>query len=280
MANVLPEVVPRVSNMSTDGWYCQTDGAARRRIVANLGSATEPVFQVAGVPGFTHNASAVIDVDADYTRFRTHAESVAAGVFGEDPDGILFEAGELVDSVLPDDAEERYDRCVERCVKSIELIPENCTGNITEPTRAIGEVRTLVTRKSRLDTLTYVEETQGWVFPQDANDETTPARVFASSTSNFPDVYVDMTNTALQGAYPASVTVPSRTYMKDTAAGGTVFFNVLGLGEDWDGTIRFRWDGAERATRPPSRLRAPPAHWRTRPCDRPTTARAAATDRS
>ena len=174
MANVLPEVVPRVSNMSTDGWYCQTDGAARRRIVANVGSATEPVFRVAGVPGFTHNASAVIDVDADYTRFRTHAESVAAGVFGDAE--MKFQAGELLDSVLPDDAEERYERCVERCVKSIELIPENCTGNITEPTRAIGEVRTLVTRKARLDTLTYVEETQGWVFPQIGAKGCTPSR--------------------------------------------------------------------------------------------------------
>jgi hypothetical protein len=36
------------------------------------------------------------------------------------------------------------------------------------------EVRTLVASKARLATLTYVEETQGWVIPQDADDRQQP----------------------------------------------------------------------------------------------------------
>ena len=104
-------------------------------------------------PRTVHNASAVVEVDADYTRYRDGALAIGAGnVFGAA--AILFPAGQLVDSVLPDNADERFDRAVERCVKSIELRPENCTGNINEPTRAMAEVRTLVASKARLATLT------------------------------------------------------------------------------------------------------------------------------
>ena len=69
MANELPAVLPVIRNMPTDGWYCQTNGSARRRITKNTGTATRAEFAVQGVPGHSHNASAVVEVDADYTRY-------------------------------------------------------------------------------------------------------------------------------------------------------------------------------------------------------------------
>ena len=65
MANELPEVVPDVQSMPTTGWFCQTEGNARRRVSKNKGSELDGIYDVAGVPGHTHNASAVVSVDAD-----------------------------------------------------------------------------------------------------------------------------------------------------------------------------------------------------------------------
>ena len=82
MANELPEVVPLVQSMPTTGWILQTQGSARRRITDNKSKRrsgnfdTEGIYDVAGVPGHSHNASAVVAVDADYTRYRTVALSI------------------------------------------------------------------------------------------------------------------------------------------------------------------------------------------------------------
>ena len=76
MANELPEVVPQVQSMPTTGWFCQTSGNARRRITKNTGSSENGIYDVAGIPGHSHNASAVISVDADYSRYRQTALSV------------------------------------------------------------------------------------------------------------------------------------------------------------------------------------------------------------
>jgi hypothetical protein len=76
MANELPEVVPNVQSMPTTGWFCQTSGNARRRITKNTSSLKsgnadiEGIYDVAGVPGHTHNANAVISVDANYSAYR------------------------------------------------------------------------------------------------------------------------------------------------------------------------------------------------------------------
>ena len=64
MANELAEVMPKVQSMPTTGWFCQTSGSARRRVVQNKSKTktldTEGIFDVAGVPGHTHNTSAVV----------------------------------------------------------------------------------------------------------------------------------------------------------------------------------------------------------------------------
>ena len=179
MANPLPEVSPVVTSMPTTGWHLQTGGSARMRKAKNKGSELQGIFDVAGIPGHTHNASAVATVDADYTRYRTVALNIAANIWAYG--ALAFPVGLLTDSIDPDNADERYDRAIERCVGYITLRPENCQSSIREPTRSIGEVRTLVAPKARLDTLTYVEELGGWRIP-DANDEKTEQDLLSSSS--------------------------------------------------------------------------------------------------
>ena len=175
MANELPEVIPDVQSMPVTGWFCQTGGSARRRITKNTSKMRrgnldiEGVYDVAGVPGHTHNASAVVSVDANYSAYRQRALNVASRIWAYN--ALVMPVGLLTDSVEPDNAAERYERAIERCVGNIALFPENCTGHIREPTRSISGIRTLVAPKSRLDTLTYVDEQGGWRVQQDADDE-------------------------------------------------------------------------------------------------------------
>ena len=181
------------------------------------------------MPGHTHNTSAVVSVDANYSAYRERAITIPALVwaYGE----LNLPVGLLTDSIEPDNAEERYERAIERCVGYTVLRPENCTGSIREPTRSIGEIRSLVTPKSRLDTLTYVEERRGWRVPlnRDDVDEKTERDPLVSG---FPDVYIDMR--PLTQIVPAGVTrpyVPASLYLESTefryeirvAAAGEVF---------------------------------------------------------
>jgi hypothetical protein len=143
---------------------------------------------VKGLPGHTHNSSAIISVDADYTEYRESTISVAENVWAVG--AINMPPGLLTDSVEPDHADERYDRAIEKCVGYMSLFPENCTGHIEEPTRSIGEIRTLVAPKARLETLTYIDERGGWVVPVDENDE--KASEHTRLVSRFPDVHVSV----------------------------------------------------------------------------------------
>ena len=145
--------------MPTTGWFCQTSGNARRRVTKNTSSLKsgnvdiEGIYDVAGVPGHSHNSSAVVSIDANYSTYRHRALNVNAGIWGYG--ALALPVGLLTDSVEPDHAEERYERAIERCVGYTSLFPENCTGHIREPTRSIGEIRTLVAPKARLDTLLH-----------------------------------------------------------------------------------------------------------------------------
>ena len=230
MANELLEVVPDVESMPTTGWFCQTSGNARRRITKNSSTMKsgltdiEGIYDVTGVPGHTHNASAVISVDANYSAYRQRALNVAAGIWGYG--ALALPIGLLTDSVEPDHAQERYERAIERCVGYTSLFPENCTGHIREPTRSIGEIRTLVAPKARLDTLTYTEERRGWRVPKNA-DDSKESEERAALVSDFPDVYIDVRPlTSVQVATIALGTSPGSLYM-ETA---TFRYRVVGAG--------------------------------------------------
>ena len=220
MANELPEVIPSVQSMPTTGWFCQTSGNARKRVAQNISAGTQGnidtrgTYAVTGVPGHTHNASAVISVDADYSAYRERAITIPALVWAYG--ALELPVGLLTDSIEPDNAEERYERAIERCVGYTVLRPENCSGSIREPTRSIGEIRSLVTPKSRLDTLTYVEERRGWRVPLNANDvdEKTEREPLVSG---FPDVYIDMRPlTQIISAGVDREYVPSSLYLEST----------------------------------------------------------------
>ena len=60
MANILPEVQPIVTSMPAKGYELQTGGSARRSFIKN----TDDTYFIHGVPGHTHNASAMISVTA------------------------------------------------------------------------------------------------------------------------------------------------------------------------------------------------------------------------
>ena len=86
MANELPEVIPSVQSMPTTGWFCQTSGNARKRVAKNIAGATQDnidtrgTFAVTGVPGHTHNTSAVVSVDANYSAYRQRALNTYAQI--------------------------------------------------------------------------------------------------------------------------------------------------------------------------------------------------------
>ena len=215
MANELLEVAPVVQSMPTTGWFYQTSGSARRRVSKNKGSELNGIFDVAGVPGHTHNSSAVVSIDANYSTYRTTAIQVPAGVWSYD--ALALPAGLLMDSEEPDHTEERYDRCIEKCVGYITLFPENCTGNIHEPARSISEIRTLVAPKARLDTLTYVEQRRGWVVPVDEDDEKYERDLLVS---DYPSIDLDVRPLGVVKNNSITITasdVPGSLFIETTA---------------------------------------------------------------
>ena len=225
------------------------------------------------MPGHTHNTSAVVSVDANYSAYRDRAITVSAGVWGYG--ALNLPVGLLTDSIEPNNAEERYERAIERCVGYTVLRPENCTGSIREPTRSIGEIRTLVTPKSRLDTLTYVEERRGWMVPNNGDDvdEKTERDPLVSS---FPDVYIDMRPLtqivpalldrenapgslyleSTEYRYEIRTTAPDDVFIGRTASNEYAIGVATAAGDaaevarltpiQWDGTLRFVWDADER----------------------------------
>ena len=56
MANILPEVQPVVTSMPDRGYELQTGGSARRSFIKNNNNT----YFIHGVPGHTHNSSAMI----------------------------------------------------------------------------------------------------------------------------------------------------------------------------------------------------------------------------
>ena len=139
MANVLPEVRPLVESMPHEGFVMQTGGSARRSFIKNNGFDH---YFVHGVPGHTHNASAMLSVTADYSERRGVAEDIGAGVWAEEKVDLAVD--DFTDSVEP------YDRAIERGIGTITLIPENCQHIIKEPARSISEIRTIVSGKADL----------------------------------------------------------------------------------------------------------------------------------
>ena len=183
MAQLRPEVRPDVTSMPVDGFVMQTGGSARRRVVQFDESMNS--YKVTGVPGHTHNTSAVCSVLVDNTE-RSNVPFTISNDFANQ--AVVHNAPRYTDSAAVDESE--YDRAIERGIGEIAIIPENCHQEIREPVRDIYELRTLVTPKDKLDTLTYVEEVGGFVdqatgeVPVDENNQV--------AEPTYPDVQVDL----------------------------------------------------------------------------------------
>ena len=254
MANVLPEVRPAVESMPHEGFVMQTGGSARRSTIKNNGLDS---YFVTGVPGHTHNASAMISVTADYSRTRTVAAAIDPSWAEEKVD---LGVGAYQDSVEPDDAEELYDRAIERGIGTITLVPENCQHNIKEPVRSISEVRTIVSAKDRRDTMTYVDNEFGWVDP--VTGELTSVTVFNRMEPvmvNFYGYPAPWGDTVSQNIVHVQV-ANSPTIRQPVYIGSrqnlTYRYAIQSLGSDlpagpadWDGNVPFMWDEASRTYR-------------------------------
>ena len=178
MQHILPEVRPFVNSMPEETYVVQTGGSARSR---EINTTDNSRVEVSGVPGHTHNATAIASISADFRELRG-----AAVVMSAEQGGVTLAAAHITDSNTIADEVATFDRALEKGIGTIKLLPENCHHEINEPTRAIAEVRTIVTSKQQLESLTYIEERGGWVNPDGG------ARI----VSDFPAVYVDLIGAA------------------------------------------------------------------------------------
>ena len=287
MSQLQSEVRPLVRAMPRHGFNLQTGGSARRRVIKPFHqqypeSQTYPTqneFRVSGVPGHTHNSSAIASVMCDLERKRGFLHDIT-DAWGTEP--VRLNPDDLGDSDAVVDAAARFDRAIERGVGEIALIPENCHQEIREPVRSIAEVRRLVAPHDRLQTMTYVEEVGGFVHAQPYSaDVPNGYRQTGGTTtettayiSDFPDILVDLigqnninkVDLGLSNEYTGDPTqtplmiigsqfrqqsdgtwdgVPnSRNYVVLQPTDGPI--GTLEDGSEWAGVVRFKWNAAEK----------------------------------
>ena len=268
MSQLQSEVRPHVLQMPQSGFAMQTGGSARKRTIkptqTQTLTSTYPVqaqYNVTGVPGHSHNGSAVLSVLCDLKRSRGSELVSQAGVWSQN--ALTLYADNPGDSPEIENEDERFQRALERGIGEIFLRPENCHQEIHEPVRSIAEVRTLVAPDDRLQTLTYVEEVGGFVVPK--GDATAAQRSTAVPyISDFPDVFVNILGTR----DPLYNTITSGDDIQDgdelvglcrlQPPTGQTGFNLLPKlvisrpadgsvgtlndGSTWDGIVRFRWN--------------------------------------
>ena len=260
----LSEVRPNVLEMPKSGFELMTGGSAKRRVVKpsvkQTATTTFPIqthYKVTGVPGHTHNSSAVLSLLLDLKRTRGVTHTIPAGWAYDTVEHKENEAG---DSLEIENDSEIYQRSLERGIGDICMRPENCHQEIREPVRSIGEVRRLVAPDDRIKTMTYVEEVGGYV-------TTTTGAHTTRFVSDYPDVLVNILGEHdVMEAVSDGVAAPNDKYngkeeftpallrtdaIADPAHKTIVILDDNGVGtlEDgsiWNGIVRFKWDHVER----------------------------------
>ena len=158
----LQDVRPVVRNMRPEGYILQTGGSATRKEIKMEGSQSDPLFRVTGVPLHTHNATALLSIDVRIENDVADDAARDVSLAGEfSVDDLTLDVGDLVESYSRDDYKEdveRLQRSIEFGVGNVQLQPENCVNHISEPTRAIAEIRTLVCSSDALKTMTFVDQ--------------------------------------------------------------------------------------------------------------------------
>ena len=90
MSQVQSEVRPKVTQMPSSGFMLQTGGSARRRIIKptleQTSTTSFPIqthYKVSGIPGHTHNSSAVLSVLCDLKRDRGQTITTVPSIFSQ-----------------------------------------------------------------------------------------------------------------------------------------------------------------------------------------------------
>ena len=159
----LQDVRPVVRNMRPEGYVLQTGGSATRKEIRMEGSQKNPLFRVTGIPLHTHNATALLEVEMSmiHEPIDEARRLSEAGEFSVDAldlgIGDFVEAYNEQDDLLRDTF--NLQRAIEFGIGTVQLQPENSVNFISEPTRAIAEIRTLVSANDALKTMTFVDQT-------------------------------------------------------------------------------------------------------------------------
>ena len=245
--------------MPHDGYFLRTGGSARRRVIKPTSKQTLtdrfPIptvnYKVSGVPGHTHNSSAVLSVLCDLQKTRGRNIDMAARVWCEEK--TQMEEKDPGDSEVVDNEDARFERALERGIGEICMRPENCHEEIREPVRSISEIRTLVAPSDRLQTLTYVEELGGFVnqdgtpFLSDYNDvfvnilgDTDPIRTetVVADVANLTRASLHTRDVPMFGHGLGDPTQLVVLIGREAAASA----GTLEDGSAWNGVVRFRWD--------------------------------------
>ena len=248
-AHVLAEVRPMVTNMPDQQYVAQTDGSARMRIA----KFEDGRYRVRGIPGHTHNATAICSLEADFTEKRTYDLPVSHTFAYRDDEkyeeneyreSLIFEFGDGSDF---DITKSTFDRAIEKAVGRIRVIPENCHNEIEEPCRSIAEVRTIVSSKDQLNSLTYVDERGNMVYPENGRDATqefvgtVPVYILGlRGTFQGPHAGADDYN-----RYSETRVVLTNSDHRIVKAFALVNDDAMTLvsGGKWDGTRNYVWDG-------------------------------------
>ena len=148
-----------------------------------------------------------------------------------------------MDSVEPDNLDERTDRAIERGIGNIVLIPENCQHIIDEPTRSVSEIRTIVTPRDRLDTLTYVDNLYGYVDPVDGErrlfNQLEPVMINFYGYQQ-PYVRSDAGDRPVLSGSPVTIGSHYEYVRYIVSSQGTD--DKYAQGPKWDGWVPFYWD--------------------------------------
>jgi len=259
------EVRPAVTRMPMDGYVLQTGGSARRRVIKPLnkqeknGTNVYPIqneYRVSGVPGHTHNSSAVASVLVDLTQTRGFSKSFNAEWSEK---AIELKTDQPGDSDAYDNSDPRFERALERGIGEIALRPENCHHEIREPVRSISEVRTLVAPDDRLQTLTYVEEVGGFVdtkkkayisdFPIVNVDflcyrDPASAEVYGSGGNS--NVYKSLEPDSNTPILIESLKTGRANFVVQLPTDNTTSVGTLTDGTDWHGIVPFRWNDDQK----------------------------------
>ena len=225
MAQLRQEVRPVVFNMPVEGFGMQTGGSARRRVVPFDTALSS--YKVTGIPGHTHNSSAVCSVLVDNTE-RSNVPLIIENHFAHAR--VDLAAPRYTDSAAVDESD--YDRAIERGIGEIAIVPENCHQEIREPARAISELRTLLMAKDKRDTMTYVEEVGGFVSQTTGN--------LPDPEPTYPDVDVDLFHT---------YELPAAAAVAPNVAG-----DIPGTGNNSTAGAELRFDAGHGAANSYSRL--------------------------